>query len=626
MKKPGNRLILQPRETLRFCVRFLIILLLAQLTWTATARAEEPSISATLSSVTASPGEPVELQITIQGSEKSDAPQVRADGLDIQYHGASTQIQMNNFDVSRSVKYTYTVLAQKEGTFTIPALQIKAGGKKLSTQPLQLKVTGSGGGQTAGAADGSGADTRFAFAEWVLPKTTAYVGEALPAELRLYVDNKVQCQLQQIPSVNGDGFTVQKMGQPQQRQITRDGREFALVIFKTAITPVKAGKLTLPAADINAIAVLPQKRSKMPRMPGFNDLFNEQFLNGMINTPQQVTIRPEAVEMEIKPLPLTGKPADFSGAVGKFTLETKAAPLRIRAGDPVTVTAEVKGIGSFDRMNAPVLADEPGWRAYPPSGKFKADDEAGISGTKTFEMAAIPETAQTELPRLTFSFFNPSTEQYETLTGSRIPLTVDNAPASVPQPPAMAAATPVPSASATPPPVKVNDIQYIRVDSGRWGLSFEPLWRTRTFWLAQLLPFSALLALGGLQWRRTRLANGTVRREARLRQAREEAFRALRREQTSPADFYEAAIRTIQLATALHHSANLEPAAVDAEAACASRPLACEVSEGIRRIFAMHDELRYAGVGSGGSSTQGVHPDQREQVLQILEQFEKSHV
>ena len=607
-----------PFASLRLCVSFLCFLSL--LLWTGVARAEEASISATLSSATTSVGEPVELQVTIQGTQTAPAPQVRAAGLDIQYNGASTQFQMNNFDVTRSVKHTYTVLAQKEGAFTIPALQIDVDGKKLSTQPLKLTV--SGGGQSAGTG-GATSDTRFAYAEWVLPKTTAYVGEALPVELRLYVDPKIQCQLQQMPTVTGEGLAVQKLTQPQQRQVTKDGREMTLAIFKTAITPVKAGKLTLSPGEINVVAALPAKRPRNQRVPGFPDVFNDPLFSSAFQQQQQVTIRTEAVEMDIKPLPLTGKPKEFSGAVGQFTLEAQAAPLRVHAGDPVTVTTVVKGVGSFDRMNAPVLADQSGWRAYPPSGKFKADDEVGISGTKTFEMAAIPEAGQTELPRLAFAFFNPSSEKYETLESERIPLTVEGTSAAAPTPAPVAAAAPSPTPAAMPTP-KPNDIQYIRVDAGRWGVSFEPAWSTRAFWLAQLIPFSALLALGGWQWRRARLTDGVARRLARLRQAKEETSLVLRSESTSPGDFYDAAIRALQLETALGQP-GLEAPTVDADTACASRPLDCETAEGVRRVFAAHDELRYAGVGSGGPSGGAVEPDRRARVLQILEQFEQSH-
>jgi len=612
-----------PFAPLRLCVSFCLLCVLALLGLADKAWAEDASASATLSSATTTVGEPVLLQVTIQGTQDARRPEVRVDGLTIQYVGPSAnssfQIHFgggtgNGIQADTRTTHTYTVLPGKEGTFTIPALSINAGGKKLTTQPLTLTVLGSpgGGSQPVDSANAQAAQQKTLCAEWVLPKDKVYVGEAIPMELRLYIDARVEWRPIQIPSVSGDGFILQKMTRPNLSEVTKDGRKVDMAVFKTAITPVKAGKVTLPATDIFIEATV-----------------QEQTPFGPMNIRRQVSIPSNSLEVEVLPLPVVGKPKDFSGAVGQFTMEpTKASPSQVRAGDPVTVTVAIKGIGSFDRMGAPAVAEEPGWRVYPPSGKFAADDEVGISGAKTFEIAAIPETQKAELPKITFSFFNPSTERYETLTGDRFPLTVQGVPVSAPTPTTgVAAAAPSVSAPTPTPPPKPNDIQYIRVDSGVWGVGFEPVWNTRNFWLAQLLPFSALLMVGGWQWRRARQNNGTARRAARLRQSKAEVFRVLRQEKTLAHDFYDAAIRAFQIETALGriHS-DLDPGMIDAEAACASRPLDCETEEGIRRVFAAHDQLRYAGIGPGGSSDEPIYPDQRERVLQILAQFEKSHV
>jgi hypothetical protein len=612
------------RSPLSFARRVCAILFIFILALTSLARAEEPSASATLSSDSTTLDETVELQITIHGSRKSNPPQLQVEGLDIRYSGASTQVQMNNFNVTQSVKHTYVVVPQKLGTFTIPAVTVEVDGKKLSTSPLKLTVASppGGTGSTSGSATADQPNAKFAYAEWVLPKTTAYVGEALPAELRLYVDQRVQCQLSQMPIFSGDGFTAQKFNQPQQRQITKDGRAVVLVIFKTAITPVKPGKLTIPAAEINAIAVLPAKRPRTPRgMSGMDDFFNDPFFAGAFNAQQQVVIRPDPVEMEIKELPKADRPRSFSGAVGQFTLETKAAPQRVRIGDPVTVTATITGVGSFERMGAPLIGEGPGWRAYLPSAKFKADDTVGISGAKTFEAAVIAESPQTEIPPVEFSFFNPSTEKYETLRGDRLALTVEGAAAPSPTPALVAAATvATPTPAATPQP---SDIQYIQLDPGTWGASFEPVWRTRRFWLVQLLPLSALLGLGGWQWWRTKGTGEAARRGASLRRARQIALNALSREKIPTGDFYDAVIRVLQIETVLRDGTLREPSTVDAETAC--RSLDYETAEAVRRLFATHDQWRYAGVGSGNEAP-AIYPDQRQQALETLQQFEKSHV
>ena len=91
--------------------------------------------------------------------------------------------------------------------------------------------------------------------------------------------------------------------------------------------------------------------------------------------------------MEVKPLP-PNAPPDFNGAVGTFTMKSDANPKKVQVGDPITVTAAITGRGNFDRVTAPALENDSGWHKYPPSDKFKQDDDVGISGAKTFETVA----------------------------------------------------------------------------------------------------------------------------------------------------------------------------------------------------------------------------------------------
>ena len=106
-------------------------------------------------------------------------------------------------------------------------------------------------------------------------------------------------------------------------------------------------------------------------------------------------------------------------------MTTEAKPKTVQVGDPITVTNTISGRGNFDRVNAPVIEDERGWHKYPPSSKFKQDDEVGLSGTKTFEMVLSPNDKKQGLPLLAFSSFDPVKEQYVTLHSEPIPITVE---------------------------------------------------------------------------------------------------------------------------------------------------------------------------------------------------------
>src|SRR5207237_8729028 len=121
-----------------------------------------------------------------------------------------------------------------------------------------------------------------------------------------------------------------------------------------------------------------------------------------------------------------------------------AMPKTLQSGDPVTVTATISGRGNCARVSAPALEDEHGWHKYPPSAKFKQDDDVGISGNKQFETVISPNERKPAISPFAFSFFDPAKDQYVTLESDAIPIPVQGGMA-----PVTAASAPPPSP--TPP-------------------------------------------------------------------------------------------------------------------------------------------------------------------------------
>jgi hypothetical protein len=578
--------------------------------------AQNASATAGLSESSTRVGEPVTYHITVSGARGADPPQqINVDGLAITYAGHSTQVQMRNFDMTMSVVLNYSVLPQRAGDFTIPAQTITAGGQRLTTNEVTLHVTAGGG---SGGNAGTPATGELAFAEIVVPKEQAFVGEAVPIELRIHVDARVRWNLEQSPQLQGDGFTSQKFTEPTQSEVTRDGRRYDLVIFKTAITPVKTGVVTLGPFEINALANIPQRRPR-PRfgIDDFDALFNDPF--GAFTQTQKLSFKSEPVQIQVRPLP-PGAPKSFSGAIGQFSLSTTTNPAKVRLGDPLTLTLKVTGRGNFDRVAAPVLTDENGWRAYPPSDSFKADDNVGISGTKTFEMAVIPEEPARVSPPVEFSYFDPIGGKYVTLKGEQTPIEVTGEKAQPPAATAQTSAVPTsPGGNPAPSPApKPDDIHYIRTDLGRTGVSFVRLHRRPVFWLAQLAPLVALIGFIGLRIRTRRASDSQAQELARMRREMAEALRLLRSGSTEPGEFYDAAARAIQIETAL--KTGIAPGLVDADAACSSSDIDPETAEEIRALFDARAEALYAG----RAPATPVPEKRRESILHAIELFSRA--
>ena len=235
------------------------------------------------------------------------------------------------------------------------------------------------------------------------------MGEIVPVQIRMGFDPRVRPRLIEPPEITGQGFTAQKLQQSAENTETISGRIYEVVTYKTAIAAARAGKFEIGPVKAKAQVMIPRRQSA-PRMRSRSpfDLFDQDdpFSDPFFSNPssqfgerREVEIKSEPVALEVKPLPPNAPPS-FSGAIGNFTMTTEAKPKTVQVGDPITVTNTISGRGNFDRVNAPVIEDERGWHKYPPSSKFKQDDEVGLSGTKTFEMVLSPNDKKQGLPLL----------------------------------------------------------------------------------------------------------------------------------------------------------------------------------------------------------------------------------
>ena len=570
-------------------------------------------------------GQTAEYHIEItNGNTVHPPPEPKVDGLTFTYAGRnqSQQLTINNFQPQYIVTtiYVYTVETGHPGRYVVPGQQIDVDGTSLRTPQSLLTVLDAGAGVTADAPG------RMLSDELIVPKTSAYVGESFPAELRVYFGLQVVIkQIEPDPQIEGEGFSAQKFTQPRIQTQEVNGAQARVVTYKTAITGAKIGNLVIGPVTVQPAVQLPtqQKRRRGGGMfddPMFDDPFNNMFNMSPI---KQVKLRTGIANVEIKSLP-PGKPADFSGAIGDFKLEAEADPRKAQTGDPVTVRLVLSGRGNFDRIAAPVLTSEKGLRTYPATSKFKADDDVGLSGIKTFEQVVVPDGPRTSLPPYHFSYLDPSTGKYATLDTPPIPVEIIGG--STPAPtvnatPLAASSSTTPTATPTPtlPPKPAEDILYIRTDLGpsRAASDFLPPYRRRAFWEVQGGVLVCLLAVGGVGGMVARARNEKARRQAQLLRRQAELQCALQREDTGRGDFYSAATQLARLKAAMvgQPAGSLSVADI-----CRSKGLDARVADSMEEIFHRHDELAYSG---GRKAQEPVPAEERRGVLATLESLER---
>src|SRR5207237_2135002 len=165
--------------------------------------AASPSVTAVLSNSQPEGGQMVQLEIKVNGANSANVPEtISIDGLEIHQTGTSRQFEMRNFDVSSSVTYNYTILPLRAGQFKIPPQTVRVGNDSLRTPELVLNVSNAQGGGTGSSSSNQSnqpttTGSKIAFAELVVAKKDAYVGEMVPAEIRLGFDSRARGRLQE---------------------------------------------------------------------------------------------------------------------------------------------------------------------------------------------------------------------------------------------------------------------------------------------------------------------------------------------------------------------------------------------------------------------------------------------
>jgi tetratricopeptide (TPR) repeat protein len=425
------------------------------------------TVSATIDPPRFAVGESADLAVAVEGTQGAAAPQIASTGgLSITYVGPATQMSFVNGRVSSSITHHYTVVGTKPGRYAIGPISVDADGKRYDAGTVAVELLA--GAAAAGTEAGSGGE-QLAL-ELSLPKTEAYVRERIPLELRLLVGS-VRVTDAQRPQVPGDGFSLEGFPDPTQRREQTANGPRQVVEFRTMLTPLKAGPLTVGPATMAMSLVVQNRR-------------NRGLFGGFFDEARPLQLQSQPITLTVLPLPAEGRPADFSGAVGRFTFDVTAAPTDVAAGDPVTVKMVVRGDGSLEGLGAPAIQAGDRLRVYPPQAAQATQD----AGERAFEQVVIPLREGTvTVPPVRFSFFDPAARAYRTVTPPPIALTVRPS-AQANATPEIFGAHPAPAPTVERPETLGRDIVFIKDAPGTLTPIGARPYRSIVWWLVQLLP------------------------------------------------------------------------------------------------------------------------------------------
>jgi len=348
---------------------------------------------------------------------------------------SSSSIQWVNGSMSQSTTYTYTfiLMADHDGKFTIPAATVKSGGKTYQSNPITIEVVAgsrpaasNGGQQQTGNQGGTKTTTNpdlssdDIFVAITVDKKKLYQGQYLVATIKVYINPRKDVSgFDDVKFPPFTGFWSSDLEAPQQVSLLRENVNGQIyntgLLKKVLLMPQRSGELTIDPMEIT-ILTRTRVRSNNP----FDDFFG-----GSYRTVQN-KLASKPVKINVDALP-AGKPADFSGGVGNFTLNASVDKNTVKANEAVTLKVKVSGSGNLKFINNIKIDFPPDIDVYDPKTTQNIKtDASGMSGSVTFDYLFIPRYAGNyRIAPITFSYFDTKTNTYKTLTTQEFNINVE---------------------------------------------------------------------------------------------------------------------------------------------------------------------------------------------------------
>lgn len=328
---------------------------------------------------------------------------------------------------TESVTYTYVLMANKNGTFVIPAAHARVNGKPATSQAIRINVSGKtqsaqqGGGQRRGSrVDRAGAQIsgNDLFIRVTANKKRVYEQEPVLLTYKVYTQVELTQLEGKMPDLNG--FHTQEVPLPQQKSFhveTVNGRTYNCVTWSQYVMfPQMSGKLEIPSITFKGIVV-----QQNPNVDPFEAFFNGG--SGYIEVKKE--LKAPAVNIQVLPLPT--KPAGYSGGVGHFTVSASLDKQTVKAGDPVNVRFVVNGTGNMKLLKQPELNLPKDFDKYDAKITDKTKLTAnGVTGSMIYDILVVPRNmGEYVIPSISFIYFDTQSNSYKTLTTKPLPLTVE---------------------------------------------------------------------------------------------------------------------------------------------------------------------------------------------------------
>ncbi|MBL0176659.1 MAG: protein BatD [Ignavibacteria bacterium] len=394
--------------------------------------------SASASNMQVTAGEQFQVTFTLSGGSLKQYKDFRQPDLNTSFltlAGPSTSQSMQwiNGKTSTSISWTYILQPRNAGQFTIQPATIVYDGAVMKSNPMIIKVVNAAPGvkqqqQQQKAQEDKAVNVELGdnlFIRAIVDKRTVYMGEPILVTYKLY--SRVTFQVNNIAKIpRMVGFWSEDIETPSQVRPeveNYNGKQYeTFLLRKVVYFPTQAGELSIDPFEINCTIQVRQKRKSGDDF--FDRFFSDPYFDSHKNV--QKSLLTEKIPIHVKALPEDGKPESFRGAVGSYSMRTTLDRGTLKANEPATLLVTIKGEGNLKLLEEPALNLPTGIEHYDPKITEDIVRSSGrITGSKAFEFVLIPRfPGKLEIPPVAFSYFDPETKKYVTLTSPAYTLDV----------------------------------------------------------------------------------------------------------------------------------------------------------------------------------------------------------
>lgn len=470
----------------------LIIILMALIAYSTQMLADKVSFTASAPDAVVV-GDQFRLSYTVTTQKVKDfrAPSIK--GFDVlmgpsRSQQSSTQIVNGNVTSTSSITFTYILMANTAGEYTIGGASIVADGNQMVSNSVKIKVlpqdqnsNGGQGGSSAHSSSGTSVSDQDLFITATASKTNVFEQEAFVLTYKIYTrESNLQLNNAKLPDFKG--FHSQEIEMTTNARWTPEhyrGRNYYTTVYRQFVLfPQQSGKLYIDPAQFQMTIGKPVQ-SDDPFDAFFNGGSNVIEIKKSIATPK--------IAINVSPLP-AGKPADFSGGVGEFTVSSSINSKELKTNDAITIKLVISGTGNLKLISNPEIKFPEDFEVYDP----KVDNQVrltreGLTGNRVIEYLAIPRHAGTyKIPGVSFSYFDIRSKSYKTLKTEEYVVNIEKGAGNADQ---------VIANFTNKEDLKVlgKDIRYIKQNE----VTFQPkgsfFYGSMSYWLFYIIPALAFI-------------------------------------------------------------------------------------------------------------------------------------